>query len=127
MNARSFRMTPIGRAAFAAAAICIAGCSAKDDPSCTPQAPPAACPTQVPSWSNEVSQIFATRCSPCHFPGGVEDSAGDYSTYAGVSRVAGTIEGQVASCAMPPSDAGAMPSADRATLLAWIVCRAPDN
>ena len=125
-RARVSRLARIAAVAFAA--VCIAACSAKNDPpSCTPEAPPPTCPAQAPSWSNEVSEIFSAGCSPCHFPGGVEDSAEDYSTYAGVSRVAGTIEGQVASCAMPPSDAGTLSSADRETLLAWIVCKAPDN
>ncbi len=120
----------IRSAVIAAVAVCVAGCSSKNDApdaACASEGPPSTCPSPGPSWSNEVSEIFAARCSPCHFPGGVEDSAEDYSTYAGVSRVSGTIEGQIASCAMPPSDAGALSSADRATLLAWIVCGAQDN
>jgi hypothetical protein len=116
-------------ASLAVAALLVSGCSAKntDDAGCATQEPPAACPAAVPSWSGEVSEIFMTRCSPCHFPGGVEDSAEDFSTYTGVSRIAVTIEGQIVSCAMPPDDAGALSAADRETLLAWIVCRAPDN
>lgn len=118
--------------AWFAVVLGVVACSAKNDgaandPSCTAEAPPSTCPSAVPSWSTEVSEIFAVRCSPCHFPGGVQASAEDYSTYAGVARVTGTIEGQVASCAMPPSDAGALSSGDRAALLTWIVCGAPNN
>jgi hypothetical protein len=116
------------RTSVVAASLFVGGCSS-DPPgaSCQSEALPASCPMPIPSWSSEVSEIFTTGCAPCHLPGGVEDSAEDFSTYAGVSRVAGTIEGQIVSCAMPPSDAGALSAADRTTLLAWFACSAPNN
>ena len=111
-----------------AASLFVAGCSSvAPEASCKPEALPDSCPMPVPSWSGQVSEIFMTRCAPCHFPGGVEDSAEDFSTYAGVSRIAGTIEGQIASCAMPPSDAGALGAAEREAVLAWFACMAPNN
>jgi hypothetical protein len=115
-------------ASAVAASLFVGGCSS-DAPgaSCKPEGLPASCPMPIPSWSNEVSQIFMTGCAPCHLPGGVEDSAEDFSTYAGVLRVAGTVEGQISSCAMPPDDAGALSAADRTALLAWFACSAPNN
>jgi hypothetical protein len=35
--------------------------------------------------------------------------------------------GKVGSCCMPPLDAAALTDQDRETLLAWLICGAPDN
>jgi hypothetical protein len=93
---------------------------------CTHSLP--SCPSPPPSWSGEVRGIVAAVCGNCHADGGVEQSAFDFSTY---QKVAGNQEAmllQLSSCAMPPADAGVLlPSADRQTLLAWLVCNAPNN
>jgi hypothetical protein len=88
---------------------------------------PNACPSPAPSWMNSVRNIISTRCGPCHFPAGVDDPKRDFSTYQSVHLNSGSILASVAGCAMPPPDSGAPTLAERETLLAWLVCAAPDN
>jgi hypothetical protein len=87
---------------------------------------PDSCPTPAPSWKNEVQAIVEERCVTCHSPGGQEPQY-DYTTYAGVFKEHVTMEAQLLSCIMPPNTAEAPTDAERATLLAWFVCGAPDN
>ncbi len=47
--------------------------------------------------------------------------------YGDVSDWASLINFDVKGCAMPPADAGPLTNADRATLLNWIACGAPNN
>jgi hypothetical protein len=94
---------------------------------CTPGGVPNACPSPPPSWMNTVRIVIETRCSPCHFPDGVDDSRRDYSTYQSVHMKFGEILDSVATCQMPPPDAGQLTAAQRESLLAWLVCAAPDN
>ncbi|MFO0670994.1 MAG: hypothetical protein U0235_15410 [Polyangiaceae bacterium] len=87
---------------------------------------PKACPTPPPSYQGSVAAIFEARCSACH-SGPAPVGAYDFSTYDGVAARRSQILNQVYACRMPPADA-APPSADeRAALLAWLVCRAPNN
>jgi hypothetical protein len=102
--------------------------SAANAPFVCPQQTPARCPAPEPSWSGQIEGIVASVCGQCHADGGVEQSAFDFSTYEYVFIDRGPIFSQVASCAMPPSDGGVMfPSDERAALLAWLVCNAPNN
>jgi hypothetical protein len=90
---------------------------------------PASCPTPEPSYSKDVAPLLARRCVPCHFPGGIEAPTHDFSKYDVVHTQKGSIVTQIHSCLMPPADAGATaPTPDeRAVLLGWIVCGAPQN
>lgn len=76
---------------------------------------------------NYVKNIIRARCSPCHFPNGVDDSKRDYSTYQSVASRFGSVLTSVAGCHMPPCDSGAPTLAEREALLAWLVCGAPNN
>jgi len=75
----------------------------------------------------DVEPIIDARCNACHGVGGIEQSVFDFSTYTGVHKSFGSILGQVNACLMPPPDAGALLPAERQTLLAWLVCAAPNN
>jgi hypothetical protein len=88
---------------------------------------PDECPAPAPSYDAAVAPILARRCAPCHFPGGVEVQAHDFSTYEQVHAQAGTILGQIHACLMPPADAGQPTAEERLTLEGWLVCGAPRN
>ncbi|MCL2449905.1 MAG: hypothetical protein FWD17_13245 [Polyangiaceae bacterium] len=118
------RMTGAIGVAVCVLLACDAGTPA---PSCT-QGLPSSCPSPMPSWSGQVETIVATACGSCHADGGIEQAAFDFSTYQGVFGNRGPILTQVYSCAMPPSDAGVtLTHPDRATLVAWLWCKAPNN
>ena len=101
-----------------------AGAEAADE---CPDDVPAACPSPEPSYANDVAPIFARRCAPCHFPGGIEVATHDFSKYDVIHDQKGAILGQIHACLMPPPDAGAPTPDERAALLGWIVCGAPQN
>ena len=85
----------------------------------------AACPPTMPSFANDVVPILNRDCNgTCHAPG-----MGQWPlvSYTDVSDWAILINLDLEDCAMPPADAGIMTRSDRATVLAWIACRHPDN
>jgi hypothetical protein len=88
---------------------------------------PDACPSPEPSWVNDVEPIVDQTCNACHGVGGVEQPVFDFSTYEGVHKDFGAVLNSVYSCLMPPPDAGGLMRAEREALLAWLVCRAPNN
>jgi hypothetical protein len=89
---------------------------------------PPSCPARVPSYTGEVAPLVAKLCGPCHEQGGVAAATRDYSSYAKLYAHRSAVLNQFYACAMPPADAGrAVISEDRALLLAWLVCRAPNN
>ncbi|MDP9151622.1 MAG: hypothetical protein M3O36_17005 [Myxococcota bacterium] len=88
---------------------------------------PATCPSPAPSWMNEVQAIIDRKCNACHGMGGIEQSRFDFSTYAGVHKSFGSLLSNVASCLMPPPDAGSLTPPERQALLGWLVCAAPNN
>jgi hypothetical protein len=88
---------------------------------------PADCPTTPPSFQADVEPIFASKCWGCHADGGVAVNIRDLSSYDKIAAQRSLVLTQFYSCKMPPSDAG-QPSADeRAKMLAWLVCKAPNN
>jgi uncharacterized membrane protein len=88
---------------------------------------PSACPAPPPSFANEIEPIFAQRCWGCHADGGVAVGIRDLSTYDGIASHQTTVLSQFYSCKMPPSDAGQPTAAERQKMLAWLVCKAPNN
>jgi hypothetical protein len=88
---------------------------------------PAACPTPAPSYANDVAPLVARRCSPCHLPGGIEAQTHDFSRYDVLFAQKGSVLGQIHACLMPPPEATPPSAAERAVLLGWIVCGAPQN
>jgi len=87
---------------------------------------PAACPSPTPSWDGGVSQIIASKCIPCHMPGGLafDNPLTDYNS---VYQRRGIVLDQVYSCYMPPPDAAQLDASERQALLGWMVCGAPNN
>jgi hypothetical protein len=81
----------------------------------------------VPSWSSDVEPIIVARCNACHGDGGIEQPVYDYTTYQGVYKSRAAILSAVALCVMPPPDAAAPTPGERATLLTWLTCNAPNN
>jgi len=116
-----------------AAAACAAACFSGHDggggdaaASCSSDVP-ATCPSVVPSWSNQVHAIVDARCGQCHTDGGVEAKEHAFDTYAHVYAQRTSILTQLASCKMPPPDAAPLTSDERAAILGWLVCHAPEN
>jgi len=97
------------------------------DAAACPQDLPASCPARVPSYQTDVEGIIASKCNGCHTDGGVGSSKFDFSTYASVYADRSSMLNQIYACRMPPPDAGALTPDERALLLAWFVCHAPNN
>jgi uncharacterized membrane protein len=81
----------------------------------------------VPSFKTDVEPIFEQRCWSCHANGGVEAAAHDFSTYDRIYGQRSSILNQVYACRMPPADATPLTGEERSKLLAWFVCKAPNN
>ena len=114
------------RVAIAAAAQAFAlGCSSGAPATC-PNDLPASCAATPPSYARDVAPILASKCVVCHGPGGVESNR-DLSSYDHVHALRSSVLNQVHACAMPPADGEALTAPERATLLGWLVCSAPQN
>jgi mono/diheme cytochrome c family protein len=116
-----------------ALATLIGACSSDGDASATGDAGtcpsndlPASCPTPSPTYANDVQAIFATKCATCHGPGG-EDATDPLDTYARVDKKHSECLDQIFSCRMPPAETLTLTSDERATLLAWFACDAPEK
>jgi hypothetical protein len=88
---------------------------------------PNGCTTPAPSYATQIETIIHDRCFPCHDSTGEEGASHDLSTYAKVHAQFGSVLTQVYSCSMPPATAPQPTSDQRAALLAWLVCGAPDD
>jgi hypothetical protein len=86
---------------------------------------PGACPSTPPSYARDISQVISTSCFPCHAPGGVE-AVKPLTNYQQVFDQRGSVLDQVYHCRMPLSGSQ-LTATQRADLLAWLVCNAPDN
>jgi hypothetical protein len=104
----------------------LSGCGEPDGTSTCPNDLPASCPVGVPSYAADIAPVIHDRCAPCHSPGG---SAGDrpLTSYAEVYARRGPVLNQTHACRMPPSGATAPTPDERAALLGWLVCGAPNN
>jgi len=104
--------------------------SACSDPAPThaacPNDLPSACPADPPSYARDIAPLIQARCLECHAPGGKESNR-DLTTYDHVYANRSAVLNQVYGCAMPPAGASGLDDAQRATLLAWLVCHAPNN
>jgi hypothetical protein len=70
--------------------------------------------------------IVEAGCVACHYPGNPY-SQFVLSTYPDLYKNRGSALNQVYACLMPLADAAPLTPADRADLLTWLVCGAPDN
>ena len=93
-----------------------------------PQDLPAACPASVPSFAATIDPLIESRCYPCHDKGGVGAGNGnEFTSYASIYDHRSGILNQVYSCSMPQPGAPPLTSDERAALLGWLVCHAPNN
>jgi hypothetical protein len=151
MRARA--LSGIGAALVAAAAVALVACfvsdpqpvsdagaadgpvsdAGADGPSSSDAGPscpldlPTACPTPAPSFQTSVFPTIQARCWGCHGDGGIEVSTHPLETYDLVFAQRRSVLTQVYGCLMPPADASALTSEERAALLGWLVCGAPNN
>jgi hypothetical protein len=89
----------------------------------------SSCENPIPSYSKDVAPVLDRACnSTCH-----ATSVGPWplDNYADVFDWGSIIGSDVEQCAMPPPDAGAgngnLTDQERATILNWLVCGAPNN
>ena len=125
---------PIGCFALALGVL-VLGCSDAPDAD-APDARPDDCPSDLPSsarcasgtpsYGLEVAPIVERRCSVCHFPGNAQ-SRDVFVEQADIYEQRQTVLTRVYSCVMPPADGAPLTAEERSTLLAWLVCGAPDN
>lgn len=87
---------------------------------------PSSCPSSNPSYASDVAPILFQYCVSCHGPGG-SVAGKPLDSYAAVKKLSGNVEKLTANCSMPPASASQPTSADRDTVLAWVVCGAQDN
>jgi hypothetical protein len=89
----------------------------------------SACDTPMPSYADAIAPLLDQACnSTCHAPG-----VGPWplNNYSDVLDWAPIIAGDIATCRMPPEDAGAgnvqLMVAQRTAVVTWATCGAPDN
>ena len=103
----------------------VAACGGGAPANC-PNDLPATCPTPPPSYRNQVAAIISAHCLKCHAPGGQEASK-DLTTYQNVFTQRQPVLTQVFSCRMPLEGEARPTAEERALLLGWLVCGAPNN
>jgi hypothetical protein len=86
----------------------------------------ASCDTGLPSYGRDAAPIIERRCNACHFPGNTQ-SEDVFTQYADVFSKRQTVLTRIYSCVMPPAEAAPLTPEERATLLRWLVCGAPEN
>ena len=86
---------------------------------------PASCPPGAPSYKTDIVPLIQLRCFPCHAPGG--QAGRPLNSYGALFAQRGSVLDQVDNCIMPPPTAPALAATERAVLLVWLVCNAPNN
>jgi hypothetical protein len=137
MPARPTRTLFAQAAAWAIGACGLFGCSASSDSEkgTSTEAPQSiatceqldasVCPQPTPSFANDIAPLLNRDCNTCHTPG---STLWPLTGYENVRDWAYSILTDVESCSMPPADGGVtLASGDRALLVGWIGCGAPNN
>ena len=94
-------------------------------PACGSDATPT-CPAPKPSYKADVVPILDAECNTCHIGG--PTGPWPLSDYQSLLDWKLQVLGDMLHCTMPPEDAGhAISDADRATLIGWLACGAPNN
>lgn len=94
-------------------------------PACGSDATPT-CPSPKPSYKADVTPILDAECNTCHIGG--PTGPWQLSDYQSLLDWKLQVLGDMLHCTMPPEDAGrAISDADRATLIGWLACGAPNN
>jgi hypothetical protein len=119
-------------AAWFAAAVLVAAapCGCGSDGTATaacPQDLPQTCPSPSPRFAADVQPIFERRCWRCHTGSGEAAASHDFSSYDRIFGQRSAILNQVYACRMPPSEATPLAAEERAALLGWLVCKAPND
>jgi mono/diheme cytochrome c family protein len=73
-----------------------------------------------------VGPVIESHCAVCHTPGGVSANW-SLTNYDQLYTLRFEAQSELASCEMPPADAGQLTASERAALLGWLVCGAPQN
>lgn len=111
--------------ALGLACLLASGCSSSSTRECATL--PSECSGVVPSYTSDVSPIIAARCAICHKQ---DDPSGawPFETHDDISDWRSSILAELRSCSMPPPDSGkALPESERALLVNWLICGAPEN
>jgi hypothetical protein len=87
---------------------------------------PDACADGAPSYRLDVAPIIDERCNVCHYPGNRQSSVA-FSDHAALYSRRQTVQSRIYSCVMPPEPAPPLTPGERATLLEWLVCGAPEE
>ena len=94
---------------------------------CPSEAGETSCVAPGPSFSTDVMPIIDRRCNNCHAEG-TDGGPWPLGQYADIFAWRNAIEDDLLRCTMPPADGGtSLPDAERAVLMAWIVCGADNN
>jgi len=111
----------------------VAGCGPSDGTGggakgCKPGLPTTdACAANAPSYASAIAPLVKERCLSCHFAGNPNSSV-VLETQVEISQRAQLVETQVYRCSMPPpGEATPLADDERAELLQWLVCGAPNN
>lgn len=110
-------------------ALLLVGCDGSPPTSECVSIDASTCVGTGPSYSKDVVPILNRSCNqPCHYDG---TGVWPLTNYDDVHDWASLLYGDMATCAMPPADAG-MPlvtitTAERATIMQWIACDAGNN
>jgi len=83
------------------------------------------CSTNVPSYSSQVSGVIEQYCNVCHYPGNLQ-STRILSDYDHIFASRRTSLSQIYGCRMPIGPRR-LSARNRALLLKWFVCGAPNN
>jgi hypothetical protein len=88
---------------------------------------PDTCPSDQPSYSRDVVPLLDAKCNGCHT--GIDGGPWALTNYTDVREWGIQIAIDISQCVMPPADDGtdALTANERETLLAWVVCGAPEN
>jgi hypothetical protein len=87
---------------------------------------PSACPAVVPSYANEIAPLISGSCFPCHAPGG-QEAVTPLTSYQQVYFYRTSVLDQVYHCIMPLAGSPGLTATERADLLNWLICNAPNN
>lgn len=104
----------------------LAACGSSSSGNTCPSDVPSTCSTTPPSWQGEVQAVVQRRCASCHSSRGAASSH-PFSTWAEANDHQALMLDQLATCRMPPAGASALTSTERAALVGWLVCGAPNN
>jgi uncharacterized membrane protein len=106
-------------------ALLASACSGGETSSC-PNDLPVSCPADAAGYQKTVGPLIQARCVVCHSATG-EMSDEPLDTYQRVFDARGAVLDQVHACRMPLAGATPLTAAERAELLGWLVCGAPDD